>query len=270
MKTKSSLLVISFTLALATLPAYAQLGGALGSTLGAGARAGGNSTGTRGDLGLNQTLNGSLTRGNQGFGADAASATNATANINRKSNKKTSDVQPVVSDAAGKTNATLTSASSHTVQRGGEITSASAAKVNAATEKTAETMHSSQISASGQGSAQTNVNSSPGDRSVSSNLSASKNVNASLGDKHAEAGANADANSQTAVKSRGESERAKGAAASNSNSGSAKLHGLDRAESRVDNSTALDAIERNEGRQASTTMSSEANTSVKASRKPKR
>ena len=104
MQTKSLILVTSLAFAsLITVPAFGQLRGAVESTLGATGRATGNSGSMRGDLGLNQTLNGAAVGGDRGLGVDAISTTDATADVSRRG--KTLDPRPAVGDATAKTKA---------------------------------------------------------------------------------------------------------------------------------------------------------------------
>ena len=269
-KTKSLLLITSFALAsIATTPMYAQLRGTLDSTLGTTTRANGNGSGMRGDLGLNQTLNGSLSRGDQSLATDAASNVNVVSDASRKGTKEKPDVSPVVSGVAAKTNAEMSAASTTAVSADGEATAASAAKLQPAKQKATNLLTSAQASSSGQASTQTGAQTSADNKSASSEVSASKTVGADLGDNHVSTRADANANSQATVHRQEKGEHSH-AAVNNSNSGSAKLHGLDRAETRVKNDTAVDAIEQNEDRQASAAVVSKTNASVKASHKPKR
>ena len=261
MNKKSLGLVVLFSLALfVAVPAFAQLGGALGGTLGTGARATGNGGGMRGDLGLDQTLNqttnGSVVRGGRGIGLDQASSIDSAADISPQDANKNS-----VKGSTEKSGAELKSASNAAVKTGTEVSSASAAKVQPAGGNATDTLQSAQLSSSSQGSLVGRA--SGNDASSSSGVSSSNR--ASAGGKHVSSDANTNADLKASGKRDPEDSGPK-ASASNSNSGSAKLHGIDRAESRVKNDTALDAIDNNEQRRATVDSSSQTQASAKAKR----
>src|SRR5437868_15051933 len=79
-KVSSILLTITASAVLASVPAVAQLGGALGSTLGGNAQAQGNRGGLGGTLGVDHTLNGAA-RGQRG-GLDLGSGSSMNGSLN--------------------------------------------------------------------------------------------------------------------------------------------------------------------------------------------
>src|SRR4051812_39408035 len=77
-KVSSILLTITASAVLASVPAVAQLGGALGSTLGGGAQAQGGRGGLGGGLGVDHTLNGTMQGRGRGMGGDLGLGSDST------------------------------------------------------------------------------------------------------------------------------------------------------------------------------------------------
>src|SRR3954471_20080203 len=75
-KVSSFILTLTASAVLVSVPAVAQIGGALGSTLGGRGQAQANRGGLGGGLGLDHTLNGSAQRGGSGLGLGSDSGPN--------------------------------------------------------------------------------------------------------------------------------------------------------------------------------------------------
>jgi hypothetical protein len=217
MKVRAMVLTL-ITGSLLAAPAYAQLGGVVGSATQAG-----GSLGNTG-LGVDQTLNGTFDAGRDGLNGDLNSATQAKA--------KTPDLDKTAKKA--KKSAEESKSKSLDVMANGH------AKTESTVDRTKDVQTpvnaGSSVNASGE------AKHSSGDSSLQVKPGSNTNVNA------AGVGVNASADANTSAEAK--SEPGSKDANSNANSGDGKLLGLDRAESRVDNATALQALDRNEKKQA--------------------
>lgn len=217
-------------------PAYAQLGGVVGSATQAG-----GSLGNTG-LGVDHTLNGTLDAGRDGLNGDLNSVTQAKAKTGdldkaakkamkeQKEAEKKARKERKEADKKAKQSANESKAKSLDVLADGHAKTEST--VDRVQDVKAPVNASSDVNASG------DAKHSRSDSSLQLNSGSNTTVNA------AGVGVNAATDSQASAEAK--SEPRADAGKKNANSGDGKLLDLDRAGSRVDNATALQKLDRNE------------------------
>ncbi|MCU1310087.1 MAG: hypothetical protein JWO20_1212, partial [Candidatus Angelobacter sp.] len=104
MKNKVSSLILTLTASavLVSVPAVAQIGGALGSTLGGRSNAQANRGGLAGGLGVDHTLNGSAQRNGGGFDLGSGSTLDGSAKTAGSLDKTRDNAGETVKKAKGK------------------------------------------------------------------------------------------------------------------------------------------------------------------------
>jgi len=242
-------LITILTLVVFSSVAYAQLGGVVRSTTGAAGQATAGRGGVGSTLGVDQTLDTTVGHGQLGvdstLNSTAEATTNATDTVKDKSKKTTDKVADKKDKAVAKTKDKSKEAKDEVKE------TASTTKEDAK-----ETMKSTSVETSTNASANGEASKQPGSTSSSLGLNGSNSLNVNAGNAHVESNASAQSNASADVKKSEKSDsdqpKKSEAAVENSNSGDGKLHGLDRAESRVDDDSHAEAVlQNNEQRQAS-------------------
>ena len=235
---KTGLLIIA--LAAFSVGAIAQLGGVVRSTTGAAGSAQGNRGGLAGDLGVDHTLNGTLGAGRNSVDLGADSTLNGTA---KADNSKVRETAKQKKEKSKQTVADTTAKTKQKVETTAQATE----------QKAEQAASSTSVSSSTDAKASSNASQRGHDASANGTLGLVNAVNASVAGHDASANASSDASVSAEMKHEHQNSAANhGAAAGNTNSGDAKLHGLDRAESRVENNTNAETmLQRNEQRQES-------------------
>jgi hypothetical protein len=233
---KTGLLII--TLAAFSVGAMAQLGGVVRSTTGAAGSAQGSRGGLAGDLGVDHTLNGTLGAGRNSVDLGADSTVNGTVKADkvRESAKQTQgNSKQAGADASAKTKQRVATTAQRTEEKIEQAPSAAS------------------VSTSTNAKANGRASEHGPDASTHAGLDLGNAADAAVGGHEVQVDSNARANASADMKHKhldpSESESGN-ASAENSNSGDTKLHGLDRAESRVENNTTAESmLQRNQQRQ---------------------
>lgn len=248
MKNKVTTFVLTLTAGalLAATPVSAQLGGVVRNTVGAQGSAQGQRGGLTGGLGVDQTLNGSANRGGIGVDSTLDSSMEASA-----------QGQGEIKETATGSKAKVKKISEASVDKTKETKAKTENKVDATVDKTRETVKSTEVSSSTDANGSASANSEKGSKSASSKLGLGNSTNGNVAGQQVSADAKADADAKAELKREAKEEKhdkssENGARVENSNSGETKLHGLERAESRVENDNAVEAINKNQQRQSDT------------------
>ncbi|MCU1284987.1 MAG: hypothetical protein JWO13_1337 [Acidobacteriales bacterium] len=262
-KVSSLILTLTASAVLVSVPAVAQIGGALGSTLGGRGQAQANRGGLTGGLGLDHTLNGSAQRGGSGLGLGTDSTLNGTLDASGTGDR--------VGETAAKAKGKVKNTADTTVDTTKGAATRVKGKADGAKDNATNLLQSTSVTSSTETSSDAKASSSKGDKSASGSLGLLNSTDANAGGKHVSADSNANgkasADSNASVPKPGLLGSTSSASAENSNAGAAKLHGLNRAESRVDNQNALSAMQHTKPVQVSATGESKSSANSKVGHK---